>query len=254
MRDSAEARRRFFGHKPANLLFLLENRYGWMNRFLAPSMRGLEVGSGSGLSREFVKPGTLLQTDFAESEWLDQKNVDALATPFLDGQFDFIIASHVIHHVPNSVVFFREMERILKPGGIILINEVKNSVLMRTILRMMKHESYDYGVDVFDETAPMKKMTGDVWAANCAVPDLLFDDLEQFRRGFPRFAVVYHEYCECFVLLNSGGVDRATLRIPLPAWVNRHMKNLDRALISLSPGTFAMSRRVVLRKVPADCE
>jgi SAM-dependent methyltransferase len=229
-------------------MFLLKNRFGWMNDYLEPSARGLEVGSGSGLSREFITRASFLQTDYTEADWLDVKNVDALRTPFENAQFDFVISSHVIHHVPSPMKFFREMERILKPGGLLLINEVKNSLLMRTILRLMKHESYDYNVSVFEEAASMKKQTADLWAANCAVPDLLFHDPQEFCRRVPAFAVIRDEFCECTVLLNSGGVDRATLHVSLPSLFLKMLSALDRLLISLSPDMFAMSRRLVLQK------
>lgn len=39
--------------------------------------------------------------------------------PFADGAFDFIIANHVIEHVPNWFESFKELARVLKPGGTI---------------------------------------------------------------------------------------------------------------------------------------
>ncbi|MEI8138459.1 MAG: methyltransferase domain-containing protein [bacterium] len=251
-RDSADERNRYYGDKPINLMFLLENRYSWMNRFLSASSSGLEVGSGSGLSREYVKSGPFLLSDFTNAEYLDVKKVDALNTPFRAKDFDFVVASHVIHHVPNPMMFFSEMARILKPGGLLLINEVKCSILMRAILRLMNHESYDYGVSVYDRTAMMKLNADDRWEANCAVPDLLFDDLREFDKNVSSFKAIHHEYSECIILLNSGGVDRATLHIPLFRFFKRMVLALDRGLISLSPDIFAMSRRVVLQKRAED--
>ena len=37
--------------------------------------------------------------------------------PFEDNQFDFIIANHSLEHIPNWWECFKEMARILKPGG-----------------------------------------------------------------------------------------------------------------------------------------
>lgn len=39
------------------------------------------------------------------------------ALPFPDGTFDFIIANHVLEHVPNWFETFKEMARVLKVGG-----------------------------------------------------------------------------------------------------------------------------------------
>ncbi len=41
--------------------------------------------------------------------------------PFENDTFDFIIANHVMEHIPNWYACFKEMARILKPGGTIEI-------------------------------------------------------------------------------------------------------------------------------------
>jgi SAM-dependent methyltransferase len=42
--------------------------------------------------------------------------------PFNDGEFDTVILSDVLEHVPQPEKVWREMSRILSPGGIALIN------------------------------------------------------------------------------------------------------------------------------------
>ena len=37
--------------------------------------------------------------------------------PFADASFDLILANHVLEHVPNWFETFKEMARVLKPGG-----------------------------------------------------------------------------------------------------------------------------------------
>ena len=44
-------------------------------------------------------------------------NGDALALPFADDTFDFIIASEVLEHVTDDAVALEEILRVLKPGG-----------------------------------------------------------------------------------------------------------------------------------------
>lgn len=43
---------------------------------------------------------------------------DATKLPFKDKAFDFIIASHILEHMPNPEVFLREMQRVGKAGYI----------------------------------------------------------------------------------------------------------------------------------------
>ncbi|MGL4419408.1 MAG: class I SAM-dependent methyltransferase, partial [Gemmataceae bacterium] len=64
--DVGRARRVFFESSPTNLKFLLQNRYQWMNQFIPAGGRGIEVGCGSGLSREFIQASEYRLTDYAE--------------------------------------------------------------------------------------------------------------------------------------------------------------------------------------------
>jgi SAM-dependent methyltransferase len=43
---------------------------------------------------------------------------DATRLPFKDKAFDFVIASHILEHMPNPVVFLKELQRVGKAGYI----------------------------------------------------------------------------------------------------------------------------------------
>ncbi len=57
-----------------------------------------------------IQPDDKAQADFTRG--------DALCLPFADRQIDFIICAQVYEHVPNDVLMFNEIFRVLKPGGI----------------------------------------------------------------------------------------------------------------------------------------
>lgn len=115
--DVAKARDYFFSNAPLNLKYLLEKRFGWMNNFLKNEDSGIEVGCGTGLSKLFIKCRNYRITDYADNEWLDDKMVDALNTPYENESLNFVISSNMIHHVPYPIKFFKEMHRILKQIG-----------------------------------------------------------------------------------------------------------------------------------------
>ena len=52
--DVENARKIFYSKKNKNLYFLLKKRYDWMNSYIEGDQYGIEVGSGSGLSKEFI--------------------------------------------------------------------------------------------------------------------------------------------------------------------------------------------------------
>jgi SAM-dependent methyltransferase len=242
------ARKAFYANANPNLFFLLDNRFRWMQRHIDPeSASGVELGCGQGYGKDVLKAKSYLLTDFADYEWLDVKFVDALATPFEDERFDFVIASNMIHHVPYPPKFFAEVRRILKPGGKLLVQDVNCSVLMRIMLHAMRIEGYSYDVNVFDSGAPVND-PHDLWSGNNAVPNMLFDDPSRFHAQILDMKIVEQGFSETLVYLASGGVTSKTFFIPLPRWILRCLKFIDGGFCGAAPQLFALQRRAVLVK------
>lgn len=248
--DLAEARRRYVERPSRNLQFLLRKRYGWLSDHVDPHDDGVELAAGIGVARDLVRARSLLLTDLESGVWLDVSGVDATATPFEDGRFDFVLIQNGIHHLAQPIRLFDEAARILKPGGLLLVQDVKCSLLQRALARLTRVEGYSYDVDVFDPSAVLSDPKKP-WEANNAVPDLLFDDVSEFHRRVPRFEVVEQRFGECLLFLNSGGVTHKTVSIPLPEVGLRLLDRIDRVLTRLAPSVFALQRSVVLRLRPA---
>lgn len=245
--DVRAAREHFLRTRSKNLGFLLQNRYEWMNEYIRPADRGIEIGCGTGLSKLFIRAASYQLTDFADHEWVDVKNVDAMATPFADASFDFVVSSNMIHHVARPLRFFDEMRRILKPGGVLLVQEINASLMMRLVLRLMRHEGYAFDAEVFDRDAICTD-PNDLWSANCAIPNLLFDDRERFEQHVPFFRIERSTFSEFSVFLNSGGVIAKTASLPLPRFGLRALKQVDDVLAHTLPSVFALQRQIVLRR------
>lgn len=245
--DVSRARAHFYTAGSENLRHLLQNRYNWMNEFIGMESAGIEVGCGTGVSKEFIRSRNYKITDFADYPWLDVKNVDALATPFGNSEFDFVVSSNMVHHVPYPIRFFDEMHRILKPGGFLLIQEINASFFMRALLRLMRHEGYSFAPNVFDPNLICTD-PDDLWSANCAIPNLLFDNVDKFKTHVTNFDVVRRSYSEFFCFLNSGGVIAKTKSIPLPRLLLNLARKVDTALANTAPSIFALQRQIVLRK------
>lgn len=245
--DLKSARARFLNERPTNLNFLLEQRFAWMNEYTDGKDQVYELGSGCGFSKEFIKNPKLKMTDVSGEAWIDM-HVDALNLPFQPNSVDVFVCSHMIHHIAFPANFFRSAIRSLKPGGLIVISEINTSWLMRFLLWFMKHEGWSYEVDIFGTTKPTNDPK-DPWSANCAIPELLFQNPRAFEKQFPQFKIVRNELCEFSIFPLSGGVIAKTKTIPLPRWVLQALNGLDRILIALFPDLFALGRKVVLQKI-----
>ena len=108
------ARELYYSSKSKNVRFLLSKRFSWMNNFINENDVGIEVGSGAGFSKDFIKNQNFKLTDLGEDEHLDFKNIDAQKTGFENESFDYVIASNMIHHIPFPIKFFKEMNRIFE--------------------------------------------------------------------------------------------------------------------------------------------
>jgi SAM-dependent methyltransferase len=51
----------------------------------------------------------------------DVKQGDALSLPFADGEFDRVVASEVLEHIPADTDAISELVRVLRPGGTIAV-------------------------------------------------------------------------------------------------------------------------------------
>lgn len=244
--DYAATRERYFGRPHSNLRFLVHERYAWMKPYLAGRGRVVELGAGPGLSRDVLESPGLELTDVLANPWVDRR-VDAVALPYEPASLDAVICSHMIHHVAAPVALIRAIERALKPGGVLLVNETTTSLCHRILMWFMRHEGWSYDVDVFDDAARAKEAI-DPLAGNNAVANLLFGDRRRFAATFPGLGITRDEFTELFLFLLSGGVGGQVFTVELPAAALKLVRGLDCALAGTLPGVFALARRLVIVK------
>jgi SAM-dependent methyltransferase len=116
-------------------------------RELAPEMRGdyLDVGSGNGelIDRVIhtfpVEPracdyrGDLLAV---EGVTVDVANLNTEPLPYPDASFDLVTCTEVIEHLEHYRAALREMARVLRPGGVLIIT-TPNVLNLRSRLRYL---------------------------------------------------------------------------------------------------------------------
>jgi phosphatidylethanolamine/phosphatidyl-N-methylethanolamine N-methyltransferase len=103
---------------------------------IAPGQRILEVGIGTGLNLPLYPPACRLTGIDLSQEMLDKaveraqklampnvtlKVMDATSLDFAENEFDKAVATYTISAVPDPVAVLREMRRVVKPGGMLVI-------------------------------------------------------------------------------------------------------------------------------------
>jgi len=206
---------RFAEHRRAwatnpSLRLLYQRWYGRIRDQLPAQGPWVEIGSGPGFAREFIPEMQL--TDVVQAPWHDRQ-VDAGALPFDEGALGALVLFDVLHHLPAPARFLAEAERVLRPGGRLVLCEPYVSPLSHPIYRFFHEERLDLKVDPLAEVP-----AGDPFDANQAIPTLLLErHPEELARRFPALRLLGLERLAGPAYPASGGFSRGPL-LPLPLW------------------------------------
>jgi SAM-dependent methyltransferase len=117
-------------------------------RALGPTdgLRSLDLGSDNGIVSLLLRErggswasGDLTEEAVASIRSLVEKDVHLVAgdrLPFADAAFDRVVVVDMLEHVPEESAFARELGRVTKPGGRLVVNTPH---LKRTLLRRLRH-------------------------------------------------------------------------------------------------------------------
>lgn len=221
------------------LRLLYQQWYEEIGSYLQPG-RTLELGGGSGNLKEFAPH--VVCTDLVKLPWLDAV-ADAQYLPFASASLSNIVLFDVLHHIENVSLFFDEAQRVLRPGGRIVVMDPYVSWMSWPVYRFFHPEPLDFKQNPLELRPPNTARRP--FDANQAVATMIFErDAGNFQQRYPCLEKQVHRWLAFFAYPLSGGFDRPSL---LPIGLVRPILAVERMLRFLGP-FLAFRLLVVLEK------
>lgn len=137
--------RRWFPNETHHVAGLYEE----IDRALPVAGKLLDLGCGANhhlaqfrvLGREVWGADFERHPELQHEEWFRRLGPDA-SIPFGDAAFDMVMTNMVLEHVGDSALFFREVARVLKPGGVFVghtISGLHYVTWVRRLIALLPH-------------------------------------------------------------------------------------------------------------------
>lgn len=116
----------------------------------------LEIGSGMAKSKLFIP--NIITSDREPNPWIDRvESAYSINSP--DNYWDHIIMLDVWHHIERPVACLKEIKRVLKPRGTLLLIEPDISLLGWLVYGLAHKEPVDYFKEFSLEECPPEEET-----------------------------------------------------------------------------------------------
>ncbi len=133
--------RQFLSRHDPDYRFRWDIYFDQLERFARDSSSFLDIGCGDNTTvREIVVSGFKIGLDIdipADSAHFCCGSAEKL--PFANGSFDLIGCRFVLEHLPNPAVVFREIYRVLRPGGFLLTQTTNKRHPLVLLGRLLPH-------------------------------------------------------------------------------------------------------------------
>jgi SAM-dependent methyltransferase len=173
------------------------------DRILAACVPGLivEIGAGDGQLKR--RRCDVIATDIQPGPRLDCL-ADAQRLPFAAEAAANIVMIDVLHHIQFPLLFFREAERVLVPGGRVIMIEPAITWGSTLFYRLLHHEPVSSSADPLLDGKPDPGRNPS--RANQAIPTRLATrDRGRFQHLFPNLTISRVDWFSLAVYPLSGG-------------------------------------------------
>lgn len=135
---------------------------GAAKRLTAGRVVGIDIWNASDLTGN-TADGFLANAEVeGVAERVEVRNADARRMPFPDGSFDVVLSNVCLHNIPDATgraEACREIGRVLRPGGVALISDFRETALYATAFKEADFDVERSGLGLFDTYPPMRIVT-----------------------------------------------------------------------------------------------
>lgn len=118
--------------------------------------------------------------------------------PFSDGEFDFVFCTEVLEHITDDARAFREISRVLRPGGLVLLSTptppaphdpalVRDGYTLDELRKQLRNAGIEQVKHAYCFHAPMRLLVK-IWRSRY--------DAEKRKSGMPLAMVIILAYCD----------------------------------------------------------
>jgi len=234
--------RRIWAQKPVLRRLYHEQFYGRLLAACAAGRHNVEIGSGPGFMAE--ADGRIWRTDILHSPYVHLA-ADAHRLPFGAGQVDNVLGLDVLHHFNHPLGVLRELDRVLRVGGRVVLVEPYITPFSRFIYTCLHQESCDLSARPWED-APLFAQDKAAFEGNAAVPYLLLErGRAAMQQALPHWRLHTLERFSWFTYLLSGGFKPFSL---LPGPLYGLLYGLERATQPLWQSWAALRALIVWEK------
>jgi SAM-dependent methyltransferase len=196
----------------------------------------LEIGSGAGFLKRQISG--VVRSDIQYLPELDLV-CSAQNLPFAGNSLSTVYMLNVLHHIQDSHLFFDEVLRCLKPGGVLVMIEPASTLWANFVYRNFHNEPFDK-----KQTDWGLSLGGPLSTANGALPWIIFRrDRDLFTNRFPELEIKKIDYFSPIIYLLSGGFSYKQL---LPGFCYTMIEIIERLLYPFN-GVLGLFMRVKIR-------
>jgi len=206
------------------------------------SPKGARIEIGAGVSPIRDSYSDVMATDIVSGPGLDRV-LNAEDMDLESGSIRALFGQNCFHHFPHPERFFKELERVLLPGGgAILLEPYYGPFASFLYKRLFRTEGFDKNFSSWETP-----MTGPMNGANQALSYIVFvRDRREFLDKFPNLKIVYEAPCSNYLkYIVSGGLNFRQL---CPDWAGTLLDLIQRVLSPFNR-LLALHHVIVLQKV-----